>query len=92
MMQKFMAKTDRSTNRKLSGKRAVVSIGLLILFILLILSAIMIQVGEDDPSSRSHHVWTGLHTGCGIMSIGFVTFHLIYNRKIFGSYLGRKNR
>jgi hypothetical protein len=38
-------------------KRAIISVGLFILFILIIASAIMIRIEEDNPQSHSLHVW-----------------------------------
>jgi Kef-type K+ transport system membrane component KefB len=78
--------------RKSSNKRAVVSVGLFILFVLLIVSAVMIQVKEDNPQSFGLHVWTAVHALCGIVFIAFVIFHLVYNWKIFKSYCKRKNQ
>jgi 2-oxoglutarate ferredoxin oxidoreductase subunit delta len=83
---------NKGVNRKISNRRAVVSVGLFILFVLLIVSAIMIGIEEDDPQLRSHHVWAAFHTHCGIISMGFVTFHLIYNWKVFRSHLSKKNK
>ncbi|MDR1562764.1 MAG: DUF4405 domain-containing protein [Dysgonamonadaceae bacterium] len=80
------------TNRKISNKRAIVSIGLFILFILLIMSAIIIQVEENNPQSFGLHVWTAVHVVCGTVFMIFVIFHLVYNWKIFRNYLNRKNR
>jgi hypothetical protein len=81
------------TNRKISKKkRAIVSVGLFILFILLIVSAIIIQVEEDDPQSFGLHAWTAVHAVCGTVFMAFVIFHLIYNWKMFRSYLTGKNK
>jgi hypothetical protein len=80
------------TTRKIFKKRASVSIGLFILFILLIVSAVMIEIKEDNPQSFSLHAWTAVHGVCGIIFTAFVIFHLVYNWKIFKSYLNRKSK
>jgi succinate dehydrogenase/fumarate reductase cytochrome b subunit len=78
--------------KKSSNKRAVVSVGLFILFILLIISAMMIPEGEVNPQSSSRRVWTTIHAICGMTCMGFVIFHLVYNWKIFRSYFNGKNK
>jgi cytochrome b561 len=97
---------DTGTNRKMSGKRAIVSIGLSILFILLIVSAIVIEIKEElimsaiateikeelNPQPFSLHVWTAVHVVCGTIFTVFVIFHLVCNWRIFKSYLIRKNK
>jgi succinate dehydrogenase/fumarate reductase cytochrome b subunit len=83
---------DTGINRKRRNRRAIVSVGLLILFILLTVSAIMIQVEEINPQSFSLHAWTVVHAFCGMIFMGFVIFHLVYNWKMFRSYLNGKNK
>jgi succinate dehydrogenase/fumarate reductase cytochrome b subunit len=79
----FRSYLSRGTNRKISNKRAVASVGLFILFSLLIVSAIMLPEEET-------HVWTLIHGIVGRIFMIFVIFHLVYNWKLFRSYLGRK--
>jgi cell division protein FtsW (lipid II flippase) len=94
MTQIFLAvsakrQKDTGTNR---NRRAIVSVGLLIFFILLIVSAVMIQVEEVNPQSFSLHVWTAIHVVCGTVFMIFVIFHLVYNWRIFKNYLNGKKK
>jgi protein-S-isoprenylcysteine O-methyltransferase Ste14 len=81
----FRSYLNRGINRKISKKRAIVSVALFIFFILLIVSAIMLP--EEEA-----HVWTLIHGICGRIFLIFVIFHLVYNWKLFRSYLNRKNK
>lgn len=82
----------KETIRKPSSKRAKVAIGLFILLILIIISAIMIEIKEDDPQSFSIHVWKALHVVCGMVFTVYIIFHLTYNWKVFRNHLIRKNK
>jgi cell division protein FtsW (lipid II flippase) len=83
---------DTETNRNRRNRRAAVSVGLLILFALLIISAVMIQVEEVNPQSFSLHVWTAIHAVCGTVFMLFVICHLVYNWRIFRNYLDGKKK
>jgi hypothetical protein len=77
--------------KKRSNKRAIVSVGIFILFILLILSAITIEVLEELPYSTAleaiYHVCTAIHVLSGILFAGFGTFHIVYNWRTLKHYL-----
>jgi hypothetical protein len=76
---------------KRTNKRAVVSIGLFIIFALLILSAAMIQIIEvHHRFSLAHHVWTAIHVICGAVFTIAGIFHMVYNWRTLKSYLKNK--
>ncbi|MDR3226163.1 MAG: DUF4405 domain-containing protein [Prevotellaceae bacterium] len=65
-----------------------------ILFILLILSAITIEIMEDLPYSvaldTAYHVCTAIHIISGFLFAVFGIFHIIYNWKTLKHYLKGK--
>ncbi|MDR2848699.1 MAG: DUF4405 domain-containing protein [Bacteroidales bacterium] len=76
---------------KTSNKRAIVSIGLVILFIALLLSAAMIQITEvNHRGSFAHHAWTAVHVLCGIIFTTFGIFHIVFNWRTLKSYIKNK--
>jgi hypothetical protein len=81
----FRSYLSRGTNRKISRKRAVVSVALFIFFVILIVSGIVLLEKEA-------YVWTFIHGIVGRIFLIFVIFHLVYNWKLFRSYLNRKNK
>ena len=74
--------------KKLSHKRAVVSIALFILFILLPVSGKMIEIVTYNPYAR--FIWGGIHYLLGLLFIIFGIFHIIYNWNMLKNYLKRK--
>ncbi|MDR3236495.1 MAG: hypothetical protein LBT48_07230 [Prevotellaceae bacterium] len=79
------------TTKKPSNKRAIVSVGMLILFILLILSAITLEVMEELPNfsalETAYHVCTAVHVLLGLLLAGFGTFHIVYNWSALKRYI-----
>ncbi|KAA6312122.1 hypothetical protein EZS27_036890 [termite gut metagenome] len=70
-----------------SNKRAIVSVGLFIIFVVLILSALMIQITEVNRGSFAHHVWTAIHVLCGLLFTILVILHIVFNWHTLKSYL-----
>ncbi len=71
-------------NRKFN-KRAIVSTGLLIMFIFLPISGKMIEIKYDNPHTA--HIWGAIHYTLGFLFTIFGIFHIVYNRKSLKSYL-----
>jgi hypothetical protein len=80
--------------KKQSNQRAGISIGIFILFILLILSAITIEILEELPYSTTlhavHHVCTAIHVISGFLFAVFGIFHIVYNWRTLKHYLKGK--
>ena len=73
---------------KKSNKRAIVSIALLIMFILLPISGKMIGGLKDNPDAM--FVWDVIHSLLGFLFAIFGIFHIVYNWKVLKHYLKRK--
>ncbi|MDR3194398.1 MAG: DUF4405 domain-containing protein [Tannerella sp.] len=85
------------TARKQSGKwRAPVSVSAFILFILLVLTAIVIETLEEVPYSVAaeavYHVCTAIHVISGILFTVCGVFHIVYNRHTLKQYLKRRQK
>ena len=72
-------------NKKLFNKRAVVSIALFVMFILLPLSGKMIVAMQDNHESM--FVWVFIHSLLGLLFAVFGIFHIVYNWKTLKHYL-----
>ena len=77
-----------SKNKKSFNKRAVVSVALFILFILLPISGKMIEAEKDNPDAM--FIWGGIHYLLGLLFTIFGLFHIVYNWKILTHYLKKR--
>ena len=77
-----------SKSKKSFNKRAVVSVALFILFILLPISGKMIEAVKDNHESML--VWGGIHCLLGLLFTCFGIFHIVYNWKTLKHYLKKK--
>jgi len=72
-------------SKKSFNKRAVVSISLFIMFILLPLSGKMIVIMQDNHESML--IWVGIHSLSGLLFAVFGIFHIVYNWTVLKHYL-----
>ena len=77
-----------SKSKKSFNKRAVVSVALFILFILLPISGKMIEAEKDNPDAM--FIWGGIHYLLGALFIIFGIFHIVYNWKPLTHYLKKR--
>ncbi|WP_310604984.1 DUF4405 domain-containing protein [Anaerosporobacter sp.] len=75
-------------NKKSLNKRAIVSVSLLFMFILLPISGQMIGIVKDNP--EAHYFWGGTHCLLGLLFSVFGIFHIVYNWKSLKYYLKKK--
>jgi hypothetical protein len=75
-------------NKKARNKRAVVSILLFVMFILLPISGKMISVTKVD--TEISYIWGGIHYLTGLIFTIVGIFHIIYNWKLLKNYLTKK--
>jgi hypothetical protein len=68
-------------NKKTRNKRAVVSILLLVMFILLPISGKMIGITKEDA-----YIWGGIHYLTGMVFFIVGIFHIVYNWKMLKKY------
>lgn len=78
----------KSENKKSRTKRAVVSIALFLLFIILPISGKMIPAMEGNPTAVQ--VWSIVHNAAGSLFVLVGVFHVVYNRKALKNYLTRR--
>ena len=71
-------------NKKSFNKRAVVSVALFVMFILLPISGKMIEAAADN------YVWIAIHSLSGLLFTVFGIFHIVYNRKQLMHYIKKK--
>lgn len=71
-------------SNKKTLKRAIVSVVLFVMFILLPISGIMIGAIRDNLEAM--YIWGGIHSLCGLLFIIFGIFHIVYNRKTLKQY------
>ena len=72
-------------SKKLYNKRAIVSIALFVLFILLPVSGKMIVAMQDDHEAM--FIWAGVHGLLGFLFAVVGIFHIVYNWKSLKQYL-----
>ena len=75
----------KTNKKKLFNKRAIVSVALFIMFILLPISGKMIEAVKNDPESR--YIWSGIHGSLAFLFTIFGLFHIVYNWKSLKHYL-----
>ncbi|GHT50343.1 hypothetical protein AGMMS49982_05490 [Bacteroidia bacterium] len=77
-----------NTTKKIN-KRAVVSIALLIIFVLLPVSGIMLAKTRDnpDPEAFAPQLWDALHGAMGLLFIIFGICHIINNWNAIKHYI-----
>ncbi|KAA6318582.1 hypothetical protein EZS27_031428 [termite gut metagenome] len=78
------------TKQKSSNKRAIISIALLIIFILLPVSGIMLAKTKDNPDAFACQFWDALHGILGVLFVIFGTFHIVSNWKALKHYVTGK--
>ena len=78
----------KSNNKKSFNKRAIVSVALFMLFILLPVSGKMIEAAKDNHESMLF--WSGIHCLLGLLFTCFGIFHIVYNWKTLKHYLKKK--
>lgn len=67
------------------NKRAIISIALFIIFVLLPISGIMLAKSEENPDARQF--WDAAHGVLGLLFIVFGIFHIVTNWKVLKHYL-----
>ena len=72
-------------SKKLINKRAVVSVALFVMFILLPISGKMIVAVQDNHEAM--YIWAGIHSLLGLLFAVFGIFHIVYNWKTLKQYL-----
>ena len=77
-----------SKSKKSFNKRAVVSVALFILFILLPISGKMIEANKDNPDAM--FIWGGIHSLLALLFTVFGLFHIVYNWKALTRYLRKR--
>jgi len=75
-------------NKKSPNKRAVVSILLFVMFILLPVSGRMISI--DGAVAENAYVWSAIHCLIGLIFTVVGIFHIVYNWKSLKNYLTKK--
>ena len=78
----------KSINKMSTNKRAVVSVALFVLFILLPVSGKMIEAARDHHESMLF--WSGIHCLLGLLFTFVGIFHIVYNWKTLKHYLKKK--
>lgn len=78
----------KSRNKKAFNKRAVISVALFIMFILLPISGKMIEVMKDNPETM--FIWGSIHYLLGLLFTFFGIFHIVYNWKTLKTYIKKK--
>lgn len=77
-----------SNPKKSFNKRAVVSIALFAMFILLPLSGKMVLAKQNTPESM--YIWGSIHALLGFLFAIFGIFHIVYNWQTLKHYLQRR--
>ncbi len=72
-------------NKKKINKRAIVSVTLFVLFIILPISGKMMQIMENNYEAK--YVWGCIHYVAGLLFTTFGIFHIIFNWKSLKHYL-----
>ena len=75
-------------NKKSRNRRAVVSILLFVMFILLLISGKMIHITKADAEIA--YIWGGIHYLIGSIFTIVGIFHIVYNWKLLKNYLTKK--
>ena len=75
----------KTKNKKSFNKRAVVSVALFAMFILLPFSGKMIEIMKDNSEVR--YIWVGIHYLLGLLFTVIGIFHIVYNWKTLKHYL-----
>jgi cytochrome b561 len=81
-----------STRKKSTNKRAIVSIAMFVIFVMLPVSGIMLAKTKDNPDASASQFWDALHGILGVLFIVFGGFHIVYNRKALKHYMVKKNK
>ncbi|GHV61371.1 hypothetical protein FACS1894195_1810 [Bacteroidia bacterium] len=84
--------TSTKPSSKRVNKRAIVSIALFALIILLVVSAMLLShVREDYPDAFMTKFWAELHGALGALFAIITIFHVIFNWKAMRRYLTGQN-
>ena len=78
------------SNKTSFNKRAIVSVALFIMFILLPISGKMIEAMAMEDNSEAMFIWGAIHSLLGLLFFVFGIFHIVYNWKTLKFYLKRK--
>jgi cytochrome b561 len=80
------------TTKKSTNKRAIVSITMFIIFVMLPVSGIMLARTKDNPETFASQFWDTLHGILGVLFVVCGCFHIGYNWKALKHYIMRKNK
>ena len=70
------------------NKRAIVSVALFVIFILLPISGRMIEFTRENLATM--YIWVAIHCLSGLLFMAFGLFHIVYNWKTLTRYLRKK--
>jgi hypothetical protein len=81
---------NMGTSKRKVNKRAIVSVALFIIFILLPVSGIMLAKTKDNPEIFASQFWDALHGILGLLFTVFGLFHVVNNWKALKHYIKGK--